>query len=275
MLFYEVFGGIIAVCALAALAVIARKFGQLALIDVESIPLERDAKKKKEIVHARIDRIAAAWLKRLAGFFRPMAERTRAAFRRMYRRALILERQLEHSEPVLRAEIRARVNDLLAQGAALAESGDMAGAERRYIDAVALDARNLEAYRGLAEIYLATRQYAEARETIQFLLKIVRAGRERAKDFLNLGLACQALGDQKAAHDAFGEAVAREPLNPKYLDLLLEACILEGNKGQALEVFELLKSANPENQKLESFAQAIAGMPAPAPEARRKQRTPT
>ncbi|MEK9152119.1 MAG: tetratricopeptide repeat protein [Patescibacteria group bacterium] len=275
MLFYQIFGAIIGICVLAAVIIIARKFPQISLIDVESIPLERDAKKKREIVIARVDRIAAGWVRKFLGTVRPVAQRIQASFRRLYRRALVLERQLERSEPVLRVEIRARVNQLLTEGAQFFDAGDAAGAERRFIDAIALDARNLEAYRGLIEIYLLTKQYAEARETSQFLLKIVRAGRERAKDFLNLGLACGQMGDPAAAVAAFEEAVAREPMNPKHLDLLLEACILKGNKGRALEVFELLKTANPDNQKLESLAQIIAAMPAAATKRGRKVNTPT
>ncbi|MEY4744907.1 MAG: hypothetical protein RL272_852, partial [Candidatus Parcubacteria bacterium] len=79
----------------------------------------------------------------------------------------------------------------------------------------------------------------------------------------DLGLAAQAAGDARDARSAFERAVAFEPANPRHLDLLLDACILEGDKSRASEVFARLKSANPENNKLDSLAERIAAMPEP------------
>ena len=63
--------------------------------------------------------------------------------------------------------------------------------------------------------------------------------------------------EPQTAREAILSAVALEPKNPKYLDLLIETAILAGDKNLALESFQELRLVNPDNQKLIQFKERI------------------
>ena len=54
------------------------------------------------------------------------------------------------------------------------------------------------------------------------------------------------------------KALKIEPANPKYLDALLDICIMKKDKIRAQEVFFKLKEVNPENKKLAVWEKEIA-----------------
>ncbi len=296
MWFYAIAGVVILACATLLAGIAARKFPQLSLIDTDAIPKERDAQKKKEIIKDRVDRMAVAWGKRILAALAPIAGRIREAFRAKYRTILDLERQYFHPKPLSAAERREKIAALLAAGAASAKSGAVADAERSFIDVITLDRRNRDAYHALGELYLDAKRYDQAKETITYLVKMSRKARgcihengkfrgecqaapavhaEFAEHYLDLGLACQALDELSEARLAYEHAVGFAPANPRYLDLLLETCILEGDKEKAQHVFWRLREANPENQKLGAISERIAAIPDNVPSTKRARRAST
>lgn len=304
MTFNLIAGAIIVACLIALAVVAARKFPQAALVDTDALPEEVAAKKKKEIIHDRIARAIEEWKRGAADAVRPVAERIRVWFFACFRRLLALERQLAKLS-MSKEEIAARTARFLAEGQKLMGEGKAAEAERKFIEAMSLDTRNIPAYRGLGELYMASKQYEQARETFLFLVKVcihewcpgrrpagwfmgggaegaaarvrdcraepsVRA--EIAKNYVELGLACRASGQPSSARDAFENALAFEPSNPRYLDLLLDTCILEGAKKRAQEILAALKEVNPDNQKLQALAGRIASIPDERPRAAVRKR---
>lgn len=293
MLFYAICFIIIAISAGGILMIAARKFPQLTLIDTSSLPKEREAQKKKEIIKSRVHRKMSDWGSDLLEKFLQPFVRMQNAFRRHYRKLLTLDKQLRHKalDP---AALRQRVRQLLDEAGKLLADGDSSGSEKKYIEVISLDKKNVQAYRGLGVLFLGNKQYVQAKETFGFLVKTLAKGgcafakaaqggapekakiaeggdkrcvespaehAEMAKDYLNLGLTHKALGEAKVARLSFEGAVLFEPSSPKYLDLLLEACILETNKERAWDVFDRLQAVNPENQKLESLRDRIVQMP--------------
>lgn len=272
MFFYLAFGILAGLSALDIIFIIVRKFPQLAIVDAESVPKAREAKKKKAIINERVERITGEWGKRLRAAAVPIFGAVREAFRRLYRRTLALEQQLQRLRPLPTQDVRNKVTVLVGEADALAAAGKSELAEQKYIEALGLDPRSVRSYRGLADVYLADRQMEQARETLEFLVKLAgRRGEETARDFANLGLACASLGDHAAARTALEQAAAREPSNPKYLDLLLEECILGGDKSRAIQVFAQLQEVNPDNQKLPEFEAAINAMAVAEPAAAGKK----
>ncbi len=287
MIFYAAAFAVIILAAAGIAAVVVRKFPQLSLIDTEALPLERDAKKKKAIIHDRVSRMTGAFGRRVAAALTRRFEKARERFRAMYRQVLILERQYRKEKPVLPAEADAKIASLAAEAERFTKEGEYGEAEKRYIEILSIDRKNADAYWGLGAMYHEAKRYDQAKETFAYLVRMVRkdsrcahgedgsiaAGRECvagpsahadiAAACFDQALSSQAAGDRREARTAFERAVAFEPANPRHLDLLLDACILEGDKSRASEVFAQLKDANPENNKLDSFAERIAALPDP------------
>lgn len=258
--------------SLLGLAVIAiRKFPQISLIDTGSIPQEREAKQKHEIVKRRVERMLAEGWQARAAKVTPIFGALQAWFRRQYGKIQALEQQMEKGMPVLVMDQPTHVQALFNEIESLVGAGKHAEAEKKYIEIISIDRRNLAAYRGLGEAYMAMKQFELARETFAFLAKAYRAEAgedatakaEAAKMHYASALACKGLEDMVCVRQAMGSAAELEPSNPKYLDLLLEACILTGDKVKAKEVFNAFRTANPENQKLETLYQTIVDMPEP------------
>jgi len=275
-------------CLAAAAWVVVRKFPQLTLIDTEALPLERDAKKKKAIIQDRASRMTAAFGRRIAAALTRWFERRQEGFRRSYRKVLALERQYRKEKPVLPAEVDAKIAAYAADAERLIKTGEYGDAEKKYIEILSMDRKNANAYWGLGALYLESKRHEQARETYAYLVRILRKGsrcthaengavsalRPCAADaaahadiaaaYLDLGLATQASGEAPQARAALERAVAFEPANPRHLDLLLDACILEGDKSRASQVYAQLRAANPENNKLDALAERIASLPDPA-----------
>lgn len=295
-MFYILALAFIAVCLAAIIGIIIRKFPQLTLIDAEALPKERETRKKKDIIHERAGRLAAEWWKSFAARVSPWIWRARRAFRRAYTKILNLDYHFQSKPPVPAplplSEVRESVARMLREAASDLKDGRSDQAEKKYIEIIKLDPKNAEAYRGLGDLYLEAKNYSQAKETFAYLVRmtvrsccLAHKGRacsefeikeltpcpaspaiqgDIAKNYYSLAVACRAAGDLAGARQALEGSVAHEAANPKHLDLLIETCILEGDKDRALEAYERLKEANPENQKLGTLFEKISAMPAKA-----------
>jgi tetratricopeptide (TPR) repeat protein len=274
---------IIVIASLSGIGVIVgKKFPQLTLIDTEALPLERDAKKKKEIMHERVSRMTGSFGRRLSGGLTRGFNRVQERFRESYRKLLVLEQRYRTQKPLTPEENAAKIASLFVQAVEFRKAAEYGNAEKRYIEVLSIDRKNHDAYWGLGELYLEAKRYDQAKETFAYLVRMLRktarcthgeagaapadrpceasasAHSDIATGWFETGMAAQAAGDLHEARKAFERSVAFEPANPRHLDLLLDACILEGDKLRAAEVLQQLRAANPENNKLEAFAERVA-----------------
>ena len=292
MWLYLPFGALLAGSLVGIVVIASRKFPQLTLIDTESLPQERDRKRKKEIVAQRVHRMAHAKWKRTAEAFAVPLVSVRDSFRRQFKKLQTLDRQFRNERLLKKGDSRAAiVEKLVGQAEKLREKGKYGEAEKKYIEALSVDERSREAYIGLGELCMLRKRYHRARETFAFLARMsVKAAcgqtvadmkgvpmprheafaesckasssdhAEVAERYLELSTACQADGDTVAARMAIKTAVMFEPSTPRYLDLLVEACILEGDQERAYEALAELREANPENAKVEVYGERIAAL---------------
>ena len=285
---YIICAALLILSAIIILVIIARKFRQLTLIDVDSLPQEREQQKKKEIIELRVARMVSAWWDRCREKAGAPVGHVKQRFRAAYRRVLEIERQLVPKKADTPSSIRERILSLIVEAEALAKADKLLEAEKKYVEAAGLNVRNATVYRGLADVYVRLKQWSQAKETLGFLVKVaaksgcmharVAYGQkwgikgiqcsatqaehtELARDYLMLGGVCQELGDFDCSRRAFASALVFEPSNPRYLDLLLEACILVGDKAMALDTFAKLKEANPDNQKLPALYERVVAIP--------------
>lgn len=291
-IFLGVFGAAVVTCAV----VVWRKLPQLASIRTEAIPKHQQQARKQQILDQRLQQklgnAEAAIVRTLSKGFKGIWSRLQTLLHRLhelereYRRKVVTQQSIEDPE-VLRSRLATWLAD--AQSAMTAEN--YTRAEQLFVDVVALDSKNVEAYIGLADVAMAKKDYANAREALKFVLKLqqgndsayARLGRiasdvgdfsEAEADYLKsvslnattatsqfelAGVEVK-LGNIEKAKVAFQEAVKLEPVNPKYLDALLAFAIQHARKDLARETLERLRTANPENQKLPELAEAVKNL---------------
>ena len=280
----------------AIIFLIIKKFPQLTLLDVQAIPEVKEEKKKDEFLKKRAEKKnqeqkekkkekwqpIIAISKNLQSGFRTMLGTVEnkvfsQAFKRT--RAKKLEEGIRPEE-----EIVLLLRE--AQNAVKNENFDLA--EKKYIEIVRLDPKHIEAYRGLAQVYVQLGQTKEAEETYKFLHHLVPNDDQVLVNLAELAeqnnqiaqaisyyekslllndssaprfaKLCALLQNEKqypAALEAMEQSVELEPQNPKYLDNLIELAIIVGNKERAEEAYQKLRLVNPDNQKLPLFKDKI------------------
>ncbi len=275
--------------------VLVKKFPQLKLIDLTTLAKERHAAVKQRIMKDRFDRSLGKVHERTTDAVGKASEHVRNWFERAYDALKGMEARFEgkirRPSPARQAQLAERVPELLAQADEAVRAERFDEAEKLYIEALKTDAKNVEAYRGLAELYLARKQSDQAAEILEFLLRL-RADDDRALGRLGqieasrgnfqeaetrylrsielasnatayraeLGRVYLAEGESLKAVEQFRTALQAEPHNPKYLDYFLEASILVGDADAARGALGALEEVNPENAKLEEFRARIDEM---------------
>jgi tetratricopeptide (TPR) repeat protein len=288
---YNLVPVIIFFIALAGIVgVFLRRLPDIATIKVNTIAEAKTATTKRQILLQRLKR-------RILAASRGFWTRTSAS-RDLGRAWLIrLSQQLTEFEKSRRAKNPApakelsTITDMLLHAGNLKEQNNLAEAEKIYLEVIRNDHRNAEAYFGLGLVYEAMDDRTEARQAFEYAGRLnkmdagvwaafgrvsledsrydeARGALEKAlsidPDLVEVGVMLGDIGmlekDFGRALQAFASVVEKEPSNPRYLDRLLEACILAGEKRLATETLRRLTEVNPENQKLLDFRERIAKM---------------
>jgi len=277
--------------------VVTRWLPQVANLDIENLPAEKEARKKREIILRRVEtegaRVREIWKKRLTpirkmwGFFQ-------LEFRRYVGR---VERLWHHEQrarkkgrlfAVVAAPVAEKVGAIVSEAEEQFKRGAWERAEELYISAIKINQKSRPAYRGLADTYSAKGSLNEALETYEFLLRldpdddsVMIKIADLAEGEGNIGKAIQyyqqavvindslsprfyhlaelllKVNQPAVAKEAILSAVDLEPKNPKYLDLLTEVGIQCGDKDLAKRSFDELRLVNSNNQKLSIFQDRI------------------
>jgi tetratricopeptide (TPR) repeat protein len=151
--------------------------------------------------------------------------------------------------------------------------------EDLYLEAIKKNPHDREAYEALGRLYLQNRNYSDAVQTYEYLLKLdptrdiyysnlglshyslreyqkAKEAYEKALSinnkiptrWINLGLCFEALEDYTKAVKAFSSALQLDKLNVNYLTLLAEAYTKLENYVRAEEVLEQILSLEPANK---------------------------
>ncbi len=279
------------------IAVLIRKFPEISLLQVEDLPEVKEEKKKNEFLKKQVKNknkvkrekkkeswqpVVAFW-KNFQLFFRKYVG---GIERRFFEQRLRKERD-EHTASG--QDVAETVQGILQQAQFAKDQGQLDAAEKKFIDAIRLEPKNAEAYRGLGDVYFLQDNFAEAKETYLFLLHLkptddnllMRLGEleeelgntqkaieyyEKAvllndnfpARFIKISDLMESIGQHETAMEAARQAVDLEPQNPKYLDNLIELAIICGNSNVAEKFFAQLRMVNPDNKKLDIFKERIA-----------------
>lgn len=295
LIIFIIFGIVFLATLIFVIIIFSRQAGRLAAIDLETLPEEKNREVKTEIAEKRLQRkfnVASEAVSKK--YLIPLGAFLAARAKNVYQKALDLERHYKREAKRSSAlglandDLLNHIKEKLAEGLEFLAQEKFKEAEDTLIEVVSLDAKNLEAYLGLAKVYLATEKEVEAKEIYDFVLKIdsknsaalfglaelemknnnwagardvfakiVDAGTTDPEHYCDYGYVLEKLGENKSALEMYQKAADLKPNDPRYLDYLLQASIINRKKYLALKVFDQLKEANPENQKLDEFKKKI------------------
>lgn len=236
-----------------------RRLPTVALIDTATIPVDKAAKKKEEII---ADRIVRKVMKKSAPFRKLSAvvwDWLRERFRELAHKAFELERRSEHLARNQWDALTAstRMHALAHEADKLVKEEKYIDAEKKYIEALSIEQKNPKLYEKLGRLYMRNKNFDQARDTLRFASRL---SPDDASVVASLGEVAFARTEYADAIIYFQHAASLRPRSPRYLDFLLEACIMGGNRSCAKEALAQLASVNPENAKLGEFDKRIRGM---------------
>ncbi len=172
--------------------------------------------------------------------------------------------------------IKAQIDSLFNEAELKLNEEDYSEAEKKLIEIVSLDPKNLKSYRLLIEVYLSTKEFKQAKETADFVVKMLEKKylkkeknehgeevicyenpTEMALAYDDLADIHHSLGEDDLAGVFWSKALQSEPNSPKYLDKFIESCIILKQKSKAFDAIKKLEEVNPENQKIKDFYERI------------------
>ena len=168
---------------------IARKYPELTLLDLDTIPDRKEKQKKKEILTRKASKRSQEQQAKLLDRFAPLGQawtNTQTSFRKYVKKlkdeveSAKQEQTKKQSQKVAPAqppvvtnlEKEERVEDILKRGKRALEEGRFQEAESAYISVIEKDAKHAPAYEGLGDVYRAQQQFEEAKETYLFAKKL-------------------------------------------------------------------------------------------------------
>lgn len=243
---------------LAALIVIAvivsAKIPQLRVIDVDSIPKERERKVKETLILQKFQRTGGAKLqgaaKAASAVVGAVSRQGRRAVQRLYRLEQYYQKLKRSEDEGVHRYSDVTIKSRLEEAQALIKQEEYIPAEKIFIDIISHNPKSVDGYEGLGNMYLASGSLDQARETLQFALRLSPGDASVNVSLAELELK---LGESKNALPFLRKAVEKRSKNPRYLDYYIETALEVGSLKDAREGIQTLKEVNPENKKIEDF----------------------
>lgn len=252
-----------------ALAIIVKKFPALAILDVENIPKEKEAKFKDSIIKNRIERDISNWSGAVAKSFLSLNKYLSAVLEKASDnlKKIKLGHKISAQLPHHKKE-KIMKNLILAADRAI-KLEDYIEAEKKLVEIISFEQRNAMAFFKLGEVYKELRKYPESRQTYEYVLKLSKKNKQ--KDAAEISVKPQDVyfslagleekaGNTEAAYQNILDALEIEPNNPRFLDLILNLSIIKKDKALASEYLKRLAIVNPDNQKLKEREEEIISL---------------
>ncbi len=234
----------------------------MAVLDVENMPVEKENKVKDEIVQKRLERDFTNFWQRFSGLGELMKKKWNfmVVWLNRLRQIKELHKARKLEENISRDE---KIKLLMNQAKELIkqeELEDLKQAEVKLIEVVSLDKKNFAAFMSLGDIYWRLKKNFEAKQTYQYCLRLLDFKNDKTKEAeinYSLSLINREIGNLDEARANIIESLKIEPSNPRFLDTMLELCVDLKDKTMAVEVWQRLEEANPENQSLADWQEKI------------------
>ncbi|NQV89783.1 tetratricopeptide repeat protein [Candidatus Uhrbacteria bacterium] len=234
--------------------VLFQKFPQLRVIDVDSIQKERERKVKEKLIISKFQRTSSAKLQKVAkvssGAIQSVSRHGRRAVQRLYRLEQYYQRLKHSSDEGIHSYSDEKIRTRLEEADVLIRQKEYIPAEKIFIDIISHNPKNVNGYEGLGNMYFASGQLDQARESLLFALRLSPDDAS-----VNMSLAQIELkqGDGKLAIPYARKAVEKRSKNPRYIDYYIDIALQIGSLKDARKGIQALKEVNPENQKIKEF----------------------
>ena len=247
---------------LVIIIIVAKKFSVLANLDVENMPAEREAKFKENIASNRLKRNVTKWKNKASqtlGFvFKGTGNLVKQGYDKLFQIKENYDQQLQAQKDDQEEQIKGSFQEIEE----LNWEEDFEEIEKKLIDIVGLDPKNIDAFEKLGDLYCKNKKFQEAKETYEHLLKLLKNEdpARQAEVYFDLAMVNKQSEDWKQALDHIKEAFDLAPNNPRYLDIMFEASIMNNDKDLATKAYNKLAEVNPENKKLEEFKEQLESL---------------
>ncbi len=157
---------------------LVKHWQELRLIDPDSIKEEIEKRRRDELVKERFNRMKSGKVEPMKILYKRGVFYVKTAFHRSYLRLVKLNKFYEQAKKPFAAVAPSqdeRVKTLLEEARSLARDLKWDEAEKRYLEVLLMDNRNVDAYKGIGLVYLKQKMFPQAKETFEYLEKVKKA----------------------------------------------------------------------------------------------------
>lgn len=251
---------LIVICLFLIIRMVVKKLPVLAVMDIDSIPGQKEAKFKEQIVRERLTRNAIKNSAVVFNFLKSIYNQFNYLFKKFYNSLSAAQKKYQSLKKKEDLNPKEHQTKLLEEAKSLFDSEQLVEAENVLMEVIADDNQCLAAFILLGELYSSDQKYKEAKETLEYAQKLSQR-QKKNNDLAEIGFDLAKIGyaleNWDEAIEMLRQSLDLVPNNPRYLDMLVEVAIKKKDKALALEVLEKLFLANPENQKITEFKERI------------------
>ncbi len=256
---------LVLVCLVIIATIIIKKFPALAILDVENIPGQKEAKFKEQIIRTRLERDLAKWGIVFVKVWHFLNSLSSKPLHSAYNKLKLVKDFYRKNTKLTLSERREHIRNLFRLSEDSLKDDDLEKAETSLIEIISLEQKNLPAFVALAEVYIQGKKWAEARQTLGYALKLAKVAKDDyytgsitlQEIHFSLAWVNENLNNNLEALEHIREALEFEPNQPRYLDLAIDLAIKQKDKNFAILMLDRLREVNPENAKLEEWAEEI------------------
>jgi len=257
---------VIILCLVVIISIMLKKFPALAILDINNMPGEKEAKFKEKIIKQKVERDLARVGGSFARFSLAISKRVSEFLKSSHEKLRKLKLNYKSVAKIPFVEKQKMIKELFISSTDLLKKENFNEAEEKLVEIISLDQKNLAAFFKLGALYDKQRKWSEARQTYEYALKLARQHKDDLRImaeltlqeiYFSLAWVEREAEDLEAALENIREALELEPNSPRYLDLILDLSIMKKDKELAQSSFEKLAAVNPENNKLGEWKEKI------------------
>ncbi len=262
--------------------VIIKKFPDLKNLDITSMPNAKQGAIKVKILEAKLQRSGDNFKKKFNKLVTPKFKSMSSSFLKLKEKVSAMEAHYKLKGEVNKEKPAQSVEEIVEEGRQLMGKEEFVAAEKKLIEAISTDKKNVKAYEALGELYFDNKCFDQAEEIYKYLIRLYILATVPAKKrghfkngklqeietellnsleidpkvaayYCDLAKVYEMLDNKEKALDSYMKANAIEPNNPKYLDKIIDLAVKLKDKDLAKQMFYHLKKINPENGKLEEL----------------------
>lgn len=241
---------------------IFRHFPALAVLDADNIPEEKERRIKEKIIKDRMRRK----FRFLDNFFNKISKvlnKVSYIFWSKLENWRDRKKEERMEKSLSDVSIEDKIKMIFAMAEDFINQENWVEAEKKLIEIISLDDKNFLAFSELGKVYQTQEKWQEAKQTLLYTVKLAELFPDKVNvnDFSNLNyslaLINKELDDVPAAMLSLDKALEIDPNNPRYLDLMLNLCIIKKDKNLATLFLDKIKKSNPQNNNISDWEKEI------------------